>query len=297
MAGNPQRIWTKLRRVLFLRVIPLRKPRSLLARMLIDILTFGVVLYLAICLFAVIFADRMIFPVPTPSYEDGKHILKLPLRDGTEIAALYLPNPEAEYTLFYSHGNAEDLGHILPRLKQFHGRGFAVMAYDYPGYGISEGRPNENSLYQAAAAAFTYLMVFAEVDPDKVILYGRSLGSGPSVELASKKVVAGLILDGAFTSTFRVMTRWQILPWDKFDNLAKLPEVHCPTLIIHGEQDKTVPFRHALDNAKALVEEPQTLHHPQAGHNNLIELAGPDYWDAIIRFRDSLSQEKTDPEP
>ncbi len=256
--------------------------------MLFDILTFCVIAYLCACLFAVLFANRMIFPAPKPSYEDGKGIIRLPLPDGGEIAALYLPNPEAEYTIFYSHGNGEDLGHVLPWLQEFQKRGFAVMAYDYPGYGTSDGKPSELGVYQAAAAAFSYLLVFHETDPDKVILYGRSLGSGPSVELASKKPVAGLILDGAFSSTFRVMTRWQLLPWDIFDNVSKLPEVRCPVLIIHGGQDKTVPFRHTGENAAALPESPQTLYLPDAGHNNLVEVAGPRYWDAVLNFRDSL---------
>jgi fermentation-respiration switch protein FrsA (DUF1100 family) len=242
-----------------------------------------IAIYLGLCLFALLFAKRMIFPAPQASYQNDEGIIRLPLRSGKEISALYLPNPEATHTILYSHGNAEDLGTIRPTLLELHRLGFAVMAYDYPGYGTSDGTPSETGSYEAAAATYTYLVTLLNTNPDQIILFGRSLGSGPSFELAGRKPVAGLILDGAFASTFRVMTRIKLLPWDIFDNLSKAPRVSCPTLIMHGKQDRTVPFSHALALQSALTSaEVSTLFLDDAGHNNLIETAGPRYWQSIL---------------
>lgn len=257
--------------------------------MLTDILTALIVIYLGLFLFALLFAKRMIFPAPPPGYQNDKDTIRLPLRNGDEITALYLPNPEASHTILYSHGNGEDLGGIRPVLEELRRIGFAVMAYDYPGYGTSDGRPSESGSYEAAAAVYTYLVIIGETDPDKIILFGRSLGGGPSFELASRKPVAGLILDGTFSSTFRVMTRWKLLPWDVFDNLAKADRITCPTLIMHGKRDRTVPFSHALTLEAALTQSRvTTLYLDEAGHNNFIELAGARYWESILAFRDSL---------
>ncbi|WP_309383671.1 alpha/beta hydrolase [Cerasicoccus frondis] len=265
-----------------------RKKRRMIWQ-LINGLAIGLVVgYLGLCLFAVFFSDGMIFPAPEPSYTDSKEIIKLPLRNGKEIAAIYLENPEAEYTILYSHGNGEDIGAIRPFLEELRARGFAVFAYDYPGYGLSEGRPTEQGALEAAANAFSYLVMLRDVDPDKIILFGRSLGSGPSWALAAKKPVAGMIIDGGFSSTFRVITRKKILPWDKFDNLALVDQVQCPILLMHGKLDSTVPFSHAEELYSAYQGEKSSLFIDEAGHNNLVEAAGSRYWDAIRHFTESL---------
>jgi len=244
--------------------------------------------YLGLCLFAVFFSDSMIFPAPESSYVAGKEHVKLPLRNGNEIVALYLENPEAAHTILYSHGNGEDLGTIRPFLEELRKQGFSVMAYDYPGYGESDGRPTESGALEAIAAVFSYLVILREVNPDAIILFGRSLGGGPAFALAAKKPVAGVIADGTFTSTFRVVTRRKLLPWDKFDNLARVAEINCPVLIIHGTEDETVPFEHAEALYAAAPQPKQKLFVRGAGHNNLIDVAGQRYWDAIQSFTESL---------
>ncbi|WP_309397810.1 alpha/beta hydrolase [Cerasicoccus maritimus] len=265
-----------------------RKKRRMIWQIINGLAIGLVVSYLGLCLFAVFFSDRMIFPAPEPSYTDSKDIVKLPLRNGNEIATLYLENPDAKYTILYSHGNGEDIGMIRPFLEQLRDQGFSVLAYDYPGYGISDGRPTEQGALEAAANAFSYLAMIRDVDPDKVILFGRSLGSGPSWALAAKKPVAGMIIDGGFSSTFRVVTKKKIVPWDKFDNLALVDQVQCPILLMHGGQDRTVPFAHAEELFTAYDGPKSSLFIAEAGHNNLVEAAGPRYWDAIRQFTESL---------
>jgi len=174
--------------------------------------------YLALNIFAFFYAERLIF-LPRPrSYQDSPEILKLTTLSGEQISALYLPNPTATYTVLYSHGNAEDLGRIRQRLEHLKTLGVSVFAYDYRGYGTSQGTPSEQNAYQDIESAYRHLTVTLVISPNHIILYGRSLGSGTSVEIASREPIAGLILEGPFTSIFRIVTRIAILPFDRFDN-------------------------------------------------------------------------------
>jgi hypothetical protein len=124
----------------------------------------------------------------------------------------------------------------------------------------------------------------------RVIPYGRSLGGGPALWLAGRHTFAGVILEGTFTSTFRVMTRIKLLPWDVFDNLAWIRAVRCPILFIHGTNDQTVPFHHARTLHAAA---PQPAAHrwiEGGGHNNLPEDFPQPYWQAMESFTRDLAQ-------
>ncbi len=199
-----------------------------------------------------------------------------------QIAAIYLPNPAARYTLLFSHGNAEDLGDDLPMLAEFRNAGFAVLAYDYRGYGLSQGTPSERGLYEDAEAAYGYVTGTLLVPPERIFSMGRSLGCAAAVHLASRHQVAALIIESPFLSAFRVITRIQILPWDKFNNAAKIGNVHCPVLVMHGRADRVVPFWHG-ERLYAMAHEPkQYLWSDNAGHNDMILI--PRYFPAIAKF-------------
>ncbi len=242
------------------------------------------VIYAGLCLYAYYVSDSMIFPELEASYEDGADLLKLESSTGDRISAYFLEASNTEKVLLYSHGNGEDIGHIRPLMEEFRKRGVSVLAYDYPGYGTSSGSPSESGVYAAAEAAFLYLTNERGYAPESMTLYGRSLGSGPSCWLAERYEVRGLILDGAFSSTFRVMTGIKVLPFDKFDNLNRLGEVGCPVLILHGKRDIVVPFTHALKNEASVKNSVQTLWIDEANHNNLIEIAGEAYWEVVLEF-------------
>lgn len=256
----------------------------MIGNILILLMTGFSVIYIGLCAYAIIVSDSLIFPVPEASYADGPDILKLKTSDGETISAYFLEAPDSKDVLLYSHGNGEDIGDIRPILTQFQQNGISLLAYDYPGYGTSSGQPSEKGVFAAAEAAFRYLTVEKGYEPESITLYGRSLGSGPACWLAARYPVAGLILNGAFSSTFRVITNIKLFPIDKFDNLAILPDLDCPVLLIHGRQDAVIPFTHALKNEKALRRPPETLWIDTANHNNLIELAGNNYWDEVLRF-------------
>lgn len=213
---------------------------------------------------------------------------KIILESG-DLSAVFLPNPSARYTLWYFHGNAEDLGDIEPRLRALRDLGFAVFAYDYPGYGRSGGRPSERSITQASRAALVHLRQVHGVTPERIVAYGRSLGGGPAIELAVNEPVAGLILQSAFTSVYRVMTRWPLLPFDKFENLRKIDRVRCPVLVMHGRDDEVVPFYHGEALFAAIRAPKAHLWSDRAGHNDFEWIEAEAYWSALRKFAAGLS--------
>lgn len=240
--------------------------------------------YLGLAVYAKIFDYNMIFPIFSIGYKDVQNIIKLNTIDNKSIGAKYLPNINAKYTILYSHGNAEDLGAIEPFLENLQRQGFAVFAYDYHGYGISEGKPSEQNTYNDIDAAYDYLVNNLDIKPERIIVFGFSIGAAPSIDLAIRKKVAALILQGPFLSAYRVVTQIPLLPFDRFNNLAKIDKVHVPVLFIHGTKDHTVPFWHGrklYDTANS----PKYFYWVEgAGHNNLYNIAGQKYWNIIEDF-------------
>ena len=221
-------------RTFFRRIVA---PEITLLRMALSV----AFVYAAVAAWAWLISDRMIFLPPAPSYRESSDVLKLVTWDGERIAAVYLANPGARYTLLLSHGNGEDLGWVVPTLPALRELGFGVLAYDYRGYGLSEGRPSEERVYGDIDAAYEYLTREKGLPADRIILYGRSLGAGAAVDLAARRPVGGLVLESPFLTAFRVMTRIPLFPFDKFRNVDKIGRVRCPVLIMHGEADEIVP--------------------------------------------------------
>ena len=241
-------------------------------------------LYLIALIGAAFFSDRIIFQPQEAGYHDHPGILRLTSSDGAKISATYLPNPEAVFTVLFSHGNAEDIGDDQSLLERIRAAGFAVFAYDYQGYGTSDGRPSEVHAYEDEDAAYNFLVQSMHVQPNRIIAFGRSVGSGPACDLASRRPVAGLILENAFTSAFRVVTRVRVLPFDKFDNLRKIRSVRFPVLIIHGTEDSVINISHGKELFAAANKPKQALWLEGANHNDVAFIGGTRYSDALKAF-------------
>ncbi len=241
---------------------------------------FLLLLYAGLALFGCVAAERMIFqPQPASYRADLPGLLTVPAADGTPLAVLHLPNPAARHTIVYFHGNAEDLGDGLPLLRELQAAGFAALAFDYRGYGRSGGKASEENVYADTRAVLAYARAKLGVTPERLFVVGRSVGGGPAVELAVREPVAGLALISPFTSAFRVMTHVKILPFDRFDNLAKIGGVRAPILIFHGTADEVVPFWHGQALFAAAPEPKISSWIDGAGHNDIFEVAG----DRIVR--------------
>jgi fermentation-respiration switch protein FrsA (DUF1100 family) len=253
-------------------------------RLLRVTLYFIVGFYIVFALVAVFLSDRMMFYPRPSSYRDDAKITKLRTSNGKTISAMYLPNPQAKFTILYSHGNAEDIGDLEPLFKQLHDAGFAVLGYDYEGYGTSEGTPSEHAAYRDIDAAYAFLTEQAHVPPAHIIDFGRSIGSGAAVDLAVRKPVGGLIVQSGLTSAFVVLTKVPLLPFDKFNNLAKIKRVKCPVLVMHGKRDQIIPLQHGERLFAAAPEPKWALWAEGAGHNDFEWLAREKYLPAIHDF-------------
>ncbi|MDB9496068.1 alpha/beta hydrolase [Spirulina major CS-329] len=249
-----------------------------------------VLIYAIVALYVFFRADAMIF-VPGPaSYQDDAHSLKLPVSPQETISAVFYPNPNATYTLLYSHGNAEDLGDIDPILQELVAAGFNVLAYDYRGYGTSDGTPSEAHTYVDITAAYDYLTQKRGIEGDRILLLGRSVGGGPAADLATRVPVAGLILESTFTTAFRTVIPIPIFPFEKFNTIAKLAAVNCPVLVIHGTADQTIPLDHGQQLWAAAPDPKQFFWVQGAGHNDLIWVAGSAYRKTLQDFTEELEE-------
>ncbi|MDM9382429.1 alpha/beta hydrolase [Chlorogloeopsis sp. ULAP01] len=246
-----------------------------------------VFIYIFFAVYIFFGADSMIFLPQPSSYQDTNEIIKLTSADGTKLSAIYFFNPTATNTILYVHGNAEDLGDIKVVLEKLRNLGFSVFAYDYRGYGTSEGKPTEKNAYQDIDTAYNYLTQQLKISPQQIIVFGRSVGGGSAVDLAARKPVAGLILESTFISAFRVVVPLRILPFDKFANLDKIKRVNCPVLVIHGKADRTIPVAHGKTLFAAAPSPKLSLWVDGADHNDLAWVAGKRY-DEILREFEQL---------
>jgi fermentation-respiration switch protein FrsA (DUF1100 family) len=139
-------------------------------------------------------------------------------------------------------------------------------------------------VYADVTAAYQFLTEQQHVPAQQIIAVGRSLGTAPTLELATKHMLGGVVIESPFLTAFRVRTVFPILPVDKFRNNAKVQHLIAPLLIIHGRQDKLIPIWHAL-KLYQLAKVPKKLYIVEdARHNNLYEVLGKEYWQQLQLF-------------
>ncbi|MDD5697053.1 MAG: alpha/beta hydrolase [Victivallaceae bacterium] len=236
--------------------------------------------------------DNIIFQPPRRAeLPSGPGFTMLKTVSGVEIAALFLPVKNSSYWILYSHGNGEDLYDLHPYLTRLYNQyGYSAAFYDYEGYGRSDGRPGEAEVYRDIETVYKYMTGKMNLSPGKIIVLGRSVGSGPACYLAEKYPVAGLILESPFTSALSVVTSLP-LPGDRFPNLDRIKKLKAPLLVIHGKKDRVIPFAHGRKLFNAAKGRKMFYEVPEAGHNNLLETAGEEYWDQLKKFTFQLERQ------
>ena len=164
----------------------------------------------------------------------------------------FMPAKDARFTILYCHGNAGNIENRLHRIKFFHDLGVNFFIFDYRGYGKSTGFPTEQGLYRDAQAAYDYLLTRADVDKNKIIFYGKSLGAAVAIDLATRRPAAALVSESGFASaTLRAKEAYPFLPvrWllvQRYDSLAKIRQIAAPKLIVHGDIDEVQIYNIAL---------------------------------------------------
>jgi fermentation-respiration switch protein FrsA (DUF1100 family) len=212
--------------------------------------------------------------------------------DGLTLGAWFLParKPGRRPAVLFLPGNAGNRSFRAPLAAALAGSGVSVLLVDYRGYAGNPGSPSEEGLASDARAALGYLRGLPEVDPERIIYFGESLGAGPAVTLAVEHPPAALILRSPFSSLTSVARRhYWFLPvnWllkDRFDNLSRIGDITCPLLVLAGDRDHIVP----LDESRRLFEAASEPKHlaiiSGAGHNSMALLAGPQLLSETLSF-------------
>jgi hypothetical protein len=222
---------------------------------------------------------QVLFPrymIPTPPPPDFKTLRIEPWLLETsfgKVEAWYLPPAAASGkpapAVIFGHGNGELIDYWPYELRGFPAMGVGLLLVEYPGYGRSAGSPSQESISEAFTLAYDRLAARPDVDPSRIVLFGRSLGGGAVCDLAIRRPSAALILMSSFKSVSAFAVRYlapPVLIRDPFDNLAAVRQYQGPVLVIHGESDEVIPFGHgralhaAARNGKMLI-------YP-AGHND-----------------------------
>lgn len=211
-------------------------------------------------------------------------------KDGTKLHGWFFPLPEKSPVILFCHGNAGNICHRLPNIKRLLGQGFQVFIYDYRGYGKSKGSPSREGVYLDGLAAYDYLTNHLGISPDRIVLFGRSLGGAVATEIALKRKVKCLILESAFTSTkdmAKTMPLFALLsPFlpAHYNNLKKIEHITVPKLIIHGNMDEIIPFSMGERLFQA-APEPKVFHAVKgAGHNDTWVIGGKKYFETLAKF-------------
>ncbi|KAK2373829.1 hypothetical protein P8452_46720 [Trifolium repens] len=223
-------------------------------------------------------------PIPHPD-DNSLDVLLVDTKHGNKIVAFYLKNPYARLTLLYSHGNAADLGQLYDLFVQLKvNLRVNLMGYDYSGYGASTGKPSESSTYADIEAIYECLETEYGVGQEDVILYGQSVGSGPTLHLAAKLPrLRGVVLHSGILSGLRVLCHVKFsFCFDIYKNINKIKKVKCPVLVIHGTEDDVVNWLHGNRLWKMAKESYEPLWIKGGGHCNL-ELY-PDYIRHLCKF-------------
>jgi fermentation-respiration switch protein FrsA (DUF1100 family) len=195
----------------------------------------------------------------------------------------------ATRTLLFFHGNAGNISGRLESVQQFHRLGLNVLIVDYRGYGQSTGSPSEAGLYKDAATCWAHLTDERGIAPQKIVVFGRSMGGGPATWLAARHTAGAVILESVFTNVPDVGAHhYSFLPvralaTNQFDNESRVPEIEAPTLHIHSRGDRVVPFelgRRVYEAAAA----PKQFLAIEGGHNDGFLVSSESYLRRIDRF-------------
>lgn len=261
----------------------------------------AIIAYLLLVLMLSFFERWLVYPAPSRKAADWiaadlpHEDVHFSAQDGTQLHGWYVPHPAPRAVVLFSHGNGEHVARLAPILKLLHDRAeVTVFAWDYRGYGHSQGKPHEANLLADARAAQVWLADRAGVRPQDVVLYGRSLGGAVAVGLAAEHPVRGLILERTFaelTETAAYHFPWLPTRWimrNKYPSIERIASYRGPLLQSHGTEDEVVPFAMGKKLFEAAATPNKRFFVVEGGDHN-----GPqpeEYYEALGEFFDSLPE-------
>ncbi|PWA77675.1 WD40 domain-containing protein [Artemisia annua] len=224
-------------------------------------------------------------------HRENVDVLKIKTRRGNKIVCVYVRYPMATRTILYSHGNAADIGQMYELFidLSIHLK-VNLMGYDYSGYGQSSGKPSEHNTYADIEAVYKCLEESYNTKQEDIILYGQSVGSGPTVNLAARLPrLRAVVLHSPILSGLRVMYPVKHTYWfDIYKNIDKIQFVKCPVLVIHGTSDEVVDCSHGKQLWELCEEKYEPLWIKGGKHCNL-ELF-PEYIKHLKKFISNIEK-------
>ena len=220
----------------------------------------------------------------------GVREARLPTADGLSLLSWYLPARDGSPVIAYFHGNGGHIGYRAERLRRFAREGYGVLMLEYRGYGGNPGTPTETGLYADGAAALDFL-AHQSITPNRLVLYGESLGSAVAVYLAARRDIAGLVLEAPCTSVVEVaqyhysFVPASVLVRDRFASISNIGRIKAPILVLHGHRDRVVPPRYGRALFDAAPEPKEFWFAPEAGHEDLALFGALDTAIAFIDRR------------
>ncbi|MBA7648620.1 hypothetical protein ES703_56408 [subsurface metagenome] len=209
--------------------------------------------------------------------------------NGVTLSGWYVPRENARGVILFCHGNAGNISHRLESIRIFNQLGLDVFIFDYRGYGQSEGKPSEQGTYEDASAAWRYLTQQRQVNPNEIIVFGRSLGGAVASWLAQSHSPGALILESTFTSLPDIAASLypylpvRLLLRFKYNTAEYLGKVNCPVLIVHSRDDEIMPFSHGR-RLFEMASEPRKFLEISGTHNEGFITSGKDYEKGLNAF-------------
>ena len=213
-----------------------------------------------------------------------------PSADGKRLFGWYVEQPSPSAMLLWCHGNAGNMTHRLDNLQALYRLGLSVFLFDYRGYGRSQGKPTEEGLYLDAVGAYDYVVRVRRARPERMVIFGRSLGAAVAGELTKQRPAAGLLLESCFPSIEAVARQHYLglpLHWllgAAFRLEERLSYLSLPKLFVHGDRDDIIPIELG-QRAFAAAKPPKEFYTVRgADHNNLPFVGGKPYFSKLAEF-------------
>ncbi len=214
--------------------------------------------------------------------------------DGCRLSAWHICPHRPRASVIYFHGNTGNLGLFNEVFQLFYQHQFQVFAVDYRGYGMSSGTPSERGLERDALAAVAYFRRQLRIPGVPVIYWGRSLGSSVAAFASARNAPDGLVLETAFPNKRALMASYPqfrfFYPFSRcrLDTVKHLRGHRFPVLLLHGDQDRTVPIEQGRRLYQLLPGPKDFFHVEGADHVNIHRLNSPAYMGRILRFADEV---------
>lgn len=221
--------------------------------------------------------------------------------DDVKISGWYIPAPDAKFTILFCHGNGGNIMHRLDSINLFYNLGVNCFIFDYRGYGKSGGKTTEQGTYDDATAAYNWLREKKEIEPENIIIFGRSLGGSIAAWLGAKVPSNSVVIESTFTSYVDIGRKFywympvRFFARYSYRTIDYVKDIKCPVMFIHSRDDELMPYEFARQ-LYAEANEPKEFVEINGGHNDGFLVSAETYKEAWRKWLKFLEQRQREAE-